>query len=85
MSQTENNGISKDGCPFPAFAEQKKNGEIWLLVDYRGLNKVTVPMNHPNPDKENLLQGLNGSKYFSTMNYYKDIIKSQWILDMCTK
>ena len=38
---------SENGWASPAFAILKKNGDVRLIIDYRELNAITLPMCHP--------------------------------------
>ena len=51
----------------PVVMVKKKNGEFRLAVDYRKLNKVTVPMSFPLPHIESVFDALGESKakYFT--------------------
>lgn len=59
----------------PAFPILKKNGKIRLVVDYRQLNKQTIPASYPIPQIRDYLYQLSGSKVFSqidlNMGYYQ--------------
>jgi hypothetical protein len=82
---------SKSPYCSPAFPLKKKNGDIRLVIDYRKLNKKTIPMNFPIPRINDYLQELGGSKIFSQINlnmgYYQvkmcpeDISKTAFSLD----
>ena len=61
----------ENGWSSPAFATIKKNGDIRIIVDYRHLNKITMPIMHPCPSIDELLTGLNGAKIFSIIDLAK--------------
>lgn len=74
----------------PAFPIHKKNGKIRIVVDYRKINNITVPLNFPLPRIQDILQDLAGNTIFSqidlNMGYYqipmhpKDIKKTSFSL-----
>lgn len=39
-----------------------------MVVDYRKLNAVTKPVNFSNPNFDDLLENLNGVKYFINLD-----------------
>jgi hypothetical protein len=47
---------------------RKKNGEIWLCVDFRNLNKASDKDNYPVPPMEQILQQVSGSKRLSLLD-----------------
>jgi hypothetical protein len=49
--------IQKSTSPFgaPVLFVKKKTGEFWMCVDYRALNKVTIPNRYPLPRIDDLL------------------------------
>ena len=47
---------------------KKKDGTLWLCVDYRKLNRVTVKNRYPLPRIEDLFNQLNGACYFSKID-----------------
>ena len=49
----------------------KKGGGLRMCLDYRKLNKVTVPDRHPMPNMIDSLFGLNGTKYFASLDLRK--------------
>ena len=57
----------------------KKDGGLWLCVDYRGLNKITVKNRHPLPLIGEMLDWLQGTKLFTKLDlqnaYYRICIK----------
>ena len=52
----------------PAIIVPKKNGGIRFCIDYRRLNKVTIPDSMPLPRCDDSLDALGGSKWFSTLD-----------------
>ena len=44
----------------------KKDGTERFVVDYRELNKVTVKDSYPMPDVQEIIDKMNGSKYFQS-------------------
>ncbi|KRH93767.1 putative LTR transposable element [Pseudoloma neurophilia] len=59
---------TKDGWSSPAFAKQKKDGSIRLLIDYRALNEITRQSGYPNPGIDDLLTNLHGMTIFSKID-----------------
>ena len=47
---------------------KKKNGEIWLHVDFKGLNRVTLKDHYPLPPMEQILNTIAGLERFSLMD-----------------
>ena len=52
----------------PAIILPKKNGGIRFCIDYRRLNKVTIPDSMPLPRCDDSLDALGGSKWFSILD-----------------
>ncbi|XP_012822696.2 uncharacterized protein LOC105947845 [Xenopus tropicalis] len=52
----------------PIVIVRKKDGSIRLCVDYRTLNRRTVPDQYTLPRIEETLEALNGSKWFTVMD-----------------
>ena len=50
----------------PVVLVKKKDGKLRFCVDYRKLNSVTKKDAHPLPRMDDLIDALQGSKYFST-------------------
>lgn len=48
----------------PAFVVRKPDGTPRMIVDYRGVNKVTIVVNYPIPNFDDLLELLNGAIFF---------------------
>ena len=47
---------------------RKKDGSLWLCIDYRQLNQVTVKNKYPLPRVDDLLDQLRGAKVFSKID-----------------
>lgn len=47
----------------------KKDGKLKMYIDYHALNKITINNNYPLPCIDNLLDWLNGAKYFSRIDF----------------
>ena len=52
----------------PVLFVPKKDGSLRLCVDYRGLNKITRKNRHPLPLITQILDQLNGNKFFSKID-----------------
>ena len=59
---------SKSPAGAPIFFVKKKDGSLRLVVDYRGLNKVTIRNRYALPLISNLLERLSGAKYFTKLD-----------------
>ena len=65
-------GFIKDGSsPYTTpmfFIPKKDTKELWMIVDYRKLNDVTVKDNYPLPDLQHKLDKLQGKKLFTKVD-----------------
>ncbi|GBG91691.1 hypothetical protein CBR_g53505 [Chara braunii] len=52
----------------PVLFVPKKEGELRMCIDYRGLNAITVKNAEPLPPIDDLLDWVQGCKYFSKIN-----------------
>lgn len=57
---------SKSSCSSPTLFKPKGHGRgLRLCIDYRGINKITVPNRYPLPNMNELRGRVRGSRYFS--------------------
>ena len=68
----------------PIVCVRKKDGTMRLCCDYRKLNLKTVPERQPIPRVQDLLDGLHGQRYFSTLDMAKAYHQG-YIKDICRK
>jgi hypothetical protein len=47
---------------------KKKDGSLWMCVDYRGLNKITIRNRYPLPLISGLLDQLGQAKIYTKIN-----------------
>jgi len=59
---------SKSPMASPVFFIKKKDGSLWLVQDYRMLNKMTVKNKYPLPLISELVNQLRGAKYFTKLD-----------------
>ncbi|CAK1595379.1 unnamed protein product [Parnassius mnemosyne] len=52
----------------PALLVNKKNGEKRLCIDYRALNKITIKDKYPMPRIEDLIDRLQGCRFFTSLD-----------------
>src|SRR5438552_2137171 len=69
---SEKGFIRPSTLPFgaPVLFVHKKEGTLWLYVDYRTLNKITIKNRYPLLCIEELIDQLAGAKYFNKINLY---------------
>ena len=46
----------------------KKDGTMWMCIDYKALNKKTIKIRYPIPQIDELMDELRGAKYFSKID-----------------
>ena len=65
-----NGWIRQSYSPYasPMVAVRKKCGGLRLCIDYRKLNKKTIADKQPIPRIQDILDGLNGKQWFSTLD-----------------
>ena len=59
---------SKSPYGAPILFVKKKGGALRMCVDYRALNRVTIKNRAPLPRIDDLLERLNGAKYFTCLD-----------------
>ncbi|GBG77798.1 hypothetical protein CBR_g25729 [Chara braunii] len=66
----EKGWIRPSSSPFgaPVLFAPKKEGELRMCIDYRGLNAITVKNDEPLPKIDDLLDRVQGAKYFSKID-----------------
>ncbi|KAD2804980.1 hypothetical protein E3N88_38357 [Mikania micrantha] len=52
----------------PVLFVKNKDGSMWLCIDYRELNKVTIRNRYPLPRIDDLFNQLQGAKFFSKID-----------------
>ncbi|GBG91238.1 hypothetical protein CBR_g52122 [Chara braunii] len=72
--------VSPYGSPV-LFVPKKKEGTLRMCIDYRGLNAITVKNREPLPRKDDLLDRVQGCRYFSKIElksgYHQIAIRSE--------
>ena len=71
IKDMENQGIIKESLsPYnsPLLLVPKKDGKWRIVIDYRHLNKDTIPDRMPMPNFDEVLSRLNGAKIFSALD-----------------
>ena len=63
----------------PVLFVKKKDGTLWMCIDYRQINKVTIKNKYPLPRIEDLFDQLKGASVFSKIDlrsgYYQLLVK----------
>ena len=72
---------SKSAYSSPIVCVRKKDQSLRLCIDYRALNKKIVPDKHPIPRIQEILDGLGGQSWFSTLDmakaYHQGYVKEE--------
>ena len=81
---------SKSPADAPIFFIKKKDGSLRLIIDYHGLNKVTIRNRYALPLISSLLERVNGAKFFTKIdlrgayNLVQIRPGDEWKSDTCT-
>jgi hypothetical protein len=59
---------SNSTCGSPIITVPEKDGTLWMCIDYKALNKITVKNQYPLPKIDNLLEQLQHVKYFTKLD-----------------
>lgn len=59
---------SKAPCGAPMLIQKKQNGSMWICLDYRVLNKVTIKNKYPIPLVADLFDRLCKATYFTKLD-----------------
>ena len=62
---------SQSSYASPVVCVRKKDGGLRLCIDYRELNRKTVPDSHPIPRIQKTLENLRGSSWLSVLDQGK--------------
>ena len=81
-----NGWIQESESPYasPIVCVRKKDNSLRLCVDYRKLNLKTIPDRQPIPRVQDLLDGLHGQHFFSTLDMAKAYHQG-YVRDICRK
>ena len=65
--------VRKSNSPYasPVVCVRKKDGSLRLCIDYRELNRKTVPDRQPIPRVQDIMDGLGGNSWFSLLDQGK--------------
>jgi len=59
---------SKSSASSPIFLAKQANGKLWIVVDYRGLNTITIKDKYPLPLITILMEQVDTSQIFSKLD-----------------
>ena len=76
---------SESAYASPVVLARKKCGKMRLCIDYRELNKKTIPDQYPLPRVQEMLDSLSGMKWFSTLDLGKAYHQGQMDQDSIKK
>lgn len=82
LAELKRTGIIRESrSPYasPIVVVRKKNGSLRLCIDYRTLNRRTIPDQYTTPRIEDALQSLAGAKWFSVL----DLKSGYYQIPMC--
>ena len=71
LAELKKTGVIRESrSPYasPIVVVRKKNGSLRLCIDYRTLNRRTIPDQYTTPRIEDALQSLSGAKWFSVLD-----------------
>lgn len=62
--------ISPSTSPYgaPVLFVKKKDGSLWMCIDYQGLNRITKKNCHPLPQINELIDCLHGAHFFTKLD-----------------
>ena len=61
--------LSKSSCSSPMLFVPKNHGRgLRLCIDYRGINKITIPNRYPLPNMDELKEHVRGSQWFTKID-----------------
>uniref|UniRef100_H3ALT9 Gypsy retrotransposon integrase-like protein 1 n=1 Tax=Latimeria chalumnae TaxID=7897 RepID=H3ALT9_LATCH len=65
--------VTKSKSPYssPVVCVRKQDGSLWLCIDYREINKKTIPDRQPVPRIQDTLNSLGGNSWFSVLDQGK--------------
>ena len=81
-----NGWIQESSSPYasPIVCVRKKDNSLRMCVDYRKLNLKTIPDRQPIPRVQDLLDGLHGQRFFTTLDMAKAYHQG-YVRDICRK